>query len=441
MVRCIVRCVVQRVVRRVVQRLLGHWLRAYCRHRRKLPATRTQAMLHVPTLMLALLLGFVLLTLQLGGLTRHLRHLRERPELQRWSLGCWAFLGGMVMLAARLVVPLELSILLGNALLCIGMVLYAQALYLMLCSAPAPPWLMQVQPLVWIALVLMLGWPVHQRTAVLSLIYMALLVPSVRVIVQHGWRRERALRTVALLMAVAVAAMGVRALHAWATPADYTDLVQASLGEGLTFLVTFMCLIAAGFGFLLAVFERVAVQMEEMATHDGLTGCWNRVTTDALLAHELVRARRLGSAVTFVLLDLDHFKQINDRHGHGTGDAVLRAFAQTVRDRLRASDVLGRTGGEEFGLVLPATDLAGARWLVDDVRRAVAAMVVPAVQGQPVQVTVSAGLAVADPQAGVSGDRLYGQADQALYEAKRAGRNRIEAFGASVGASAALPLD
>ena len=395
-------------------------------------------MLHVPTLMLALLLGFLLLTLQLG--VSH-RHLRERPELQRWTLGCWAFLGGMVMLAARVVVPLELSILVGNALLCAGMVLYAQALHRMLLDAAAPSWLMQVQPLVWIALVLMLDWPLHQRTAVLSLVYMALLVPSVVVIAQHGWHNERSLRTVALSIAAAIAAMAVRAVHAWTTPADYTDLMQASLGQGLTFLLSFMCLIAAGFGFVLAVFERVAVQMEDMATHDGLTGCWNRVTTDALLAHELVRARRVGSAVSFVLLDLDHFKQVNDQHGHATGDAVLRAFAQTVRDRLRASDVLGRTGGEEFGLVLPATDLAGARWLVDDVRRAVAAMAVPGLQGQPVRVTVSAGLAVADPKAGVFGDRLYGQADQALYEAKRAGRNRVEAFGANVGASAALPLE
>lgn len=167
---------------------------------------------------------------------------------------------------------------------------------------------------------------------------------------------------------------------------------------------------------------------------------WNRITTDTLLEHELQRGRRSGAPVTFVLLDLDHFKQVNDLYGHRTGDAVLRGFAQTVRGRLRGSDVLGRTGGEEFGLVLPDTDLAGARWLVDDVRRAVEAMAVPNSVGQPVRVTVSAGLAVADPKGSVSGDRLYGHADQALYEAKRGGRNRVEAYGISTGASALLPL-
>ncbi len=170
-----------------------------------------------------------------------------------------------------------------------------------------------------------------------------------------------------------------------------------------------------------------------------------RSTTDALLAHELLRARRTGSPVAFVLLDLDHFKLVNDQHGHRTGDAVLRGFASVVRGRLRASDVLGRTGGEEFGLVLPATDAAGARWLVEDIRRAVEAMDVANSAGVPVKVTVSAGLAVADAQAdaagAVTGDRLYGQADQSLYEAKRAGRNRVEVFGASMGASALLPLE
>ena len=403
-------------------------------------------MLHLPTLMLALMLGFLLLTVELG-LSQ--RGVHARPELRRWMLGCCAFLAGLLALVARPVLPLSLSILLGNALICLGMVIYSQALYLLLRPTAVPRWLMGLQPLVWIGLLLMLDWPLHQRTAVLSLVFVVLLAPGVVLILRHGWQAERSLRMVALSMATAMAALAVRAVHAWRNPADYADLMQASLGQGLTFLVAFMCLIGAGFGFVLAVFERVARQMEDMATHDGLTGCWNRSATDTLLAHELHRARRLGESVAFALLDLDHFKQINDQHGHRTGDAVLRGFAQTVRGRLRASDVFGRTGGEEFGLVLPNTDAAGARWLVEDIRRAVLAMAVSHADtlapGQPahptVQVTVSAGLAVADAQVGVSGDRLYGHADQALYEAKHAGRNQVAVYGIGRGASALLPLE
>lgn len=394
-------------------------------------------MLHIPTLMLALLLGFLLLTLELGVSQRGLR---ARPEIRRWTLGCWALLGGFAALAARMVLPVDLSVVLGNALICLGLALYAQALGIMLIGSTGHWALMRVQPLIWLALVLMLDWPLYQRTAVMSLIYMALLVPSVVLIVRHGWRAERSLRTVALTMGLAAASHLVRAWHALSTPEDYGDLMQGSLGQGLTFLVSFMCLLGAGFGLVLAVFERVARQMEEMATHDGLTGCWNRSTTDALLEHELQRARRSAAPVAFVLLDLDHFKQVNDRHGHRTGDAVLCAFAEAVRSRLRASDVFGRTGGEEFGLVLPGTDMAGAHWLVEAIRLAVMALEVPAADGMPVKITVSAGVAVAEPHANLSGDRLYGQADQALYEAKHAGRNRVEVYGINAGASGALPL-
>jgi diguanylate cyclase (GGDEF)-like protein len=394
-------------------------------------------LLHIPTLMLALLLGFLLLTLALGVSQQGVR---ARPEIRRWTLGCWALLAGFALLAARVTLPMALSVVLGNALICLGLAFYAQALHRLLCDSHGPKALLQVQPAIWLALLLMLDWPLHQRTALLSLVYSALLLPSVAVILRHGWRAERSLRVVAVTMALAVLALLVRALHALLQPDEYGALMQASLGQGLTFLVAFVCLLGAGFGFVLAVFERVASQMEEMATRDGLTGCWNRSTTDALLAHELQRAHRAGMPVAFVLLDLDHFKQVNDRHGHRTGDAVLRAFADAVRRRLRASDVFGRTGGEEFGLVLPDTDVAGARWLVEAVRREVEALQLADDHGAPVLVTVSAGVAVADASSRLSGDRLYGQADQSLYEAKRAGRNRVEVYGITAGASAALPL-
>ena len=395
-------------------------------------------LLHIPTLMLALLLGFLLLTLAFGVTQPGLR---ARPEVRRWMHGCLALLIGFAALAGQVVLPLEVSVVLGNALICLGLAFHAQALYRLLCDNDGPRALLRVQPAVWLALLLMLDWPLSQRTALLSLVCAGLLLPGVLLILRRGWRAERSLRAVALTMALAGLALLVRAVQALLHPQDDGELMQASLGQGLTFLVAFVCLLGAGFGFILAVFERVAHQTADLATRDGLTGCWNHSTTDALLAHELQRAYRAGSPVAFVLLDLDHFKQINDHHGHGTGDAVLRAFADAVRRRLRSSDVFGRTGGEEFGLVLPATDVAGARWLVETVRREVEAMVLAnADDGSAVMVTVSAGVAVADPQSRLSGDRLYGQADQSLYEAKRAGRNRVEVYGITAGASAALPL-
>jgi len=399
-------------------------------------------LLHIPTLMLALLLGFLLLTLAIGVLQPGLRAL---PELRCWAQGCWALLAGLSVLASRVMLPLGLPtglpMVLGNALVCFGLARYAQALHRLLRGDAGPRRPMQLQPVIWLGLVLMLDWPPHQRTALLSLVYALLLAPSVHVILQHGWRAERALRAVTLSLALAMVALLLRAAHALAYPDDEGDLVQASLGQGLTFLVAFICLLGAGFGFIQAVLARVAEPMAHVATHDPLTSCWNRSTTDTLLAHELQRAHRNATPVAFVLLDLDHFKQVNDRHGHRAGDTVLRAFAAVVRRRLRASDVFGRTGGAEFGLVLPATDAAGARWLLEAVRREVEAQDFVHSDGSaPVKLTVSAGVAVADAHSSLSGDRLYGQADQSLYEAKRAGRNRVEVYGVSAGASAALPL-
>ncbi|NRF68033.1 GGDEF domain-containing protein [Aquincola sp. S2] len=381
--------------------------------------------LHIPTLMLALLLGFLLLTLELGVA---LRRLHNRPELRSWTWGCWALFAGFAMLAARVVVPVWLSIVLGNGLICLGILMYTRALYRMLLDAPLPRWLIAAFGTSVLGIVVMLSWPMHQRTAIVSMFFVVLLVPAVAIVVRHGWSAERSLRTVAVTMGLAAVALGVRAVHAWLNPGDYTDLLQASLGQGLTFLMSFLSIMGAGFAFVLAVFERVALQMEKLATHDGLTGCLNRSTIDAMLSHALERGRRDRSPVSFVLLDLDHFKLVNDQHGHRTGDAVLRAFARTVRERLRASDVFGRTGGEEFGVVLPGTDASGARRLLEQVRGAVEAMQVRDTIGHPVRITVSAGLAVADPASPISGDRLYGRADRALYEAKHGGRNRVETY-------------
>lgn len=140
-------------------------------------------------------------------------------------------------------------------------------------------------------------------------------------------------------------------------------------------------------------------------------------------------------------LDLDDLKRVNVQRGRRTIDTLLCGFAQTVRGQLCGSDVLGRIVGEEFGLGLSDTDLASARWLVEQMRRAVEAMDVPSNPAEPVRVTVPTGLAVADPKGLVSDDRRYGHAHQAPYPAKHGGRGQGEAVGLGTGASAPLPSD
>lgn len=154
---------------------------------------------------------------------------------------------------------------------------------------------------------------------------------------------------------------------------------------------------------------------------DGLTGLLNHITLKLRLEDELDRARRLGKAVSFVMLDLDRFKQVNDRFGHASGDRVLKAIARVLRERLRKSDQVGRYGGEEFGVILPDTDARAAAGIIDAIREQFA-VITHTADGEDFRVTFSAGVA----QSG-SGDmnRLVKRADDALYRAKHAGRNRV----------------
>ena len=158
-----------------------------------------------------------------------------------------------------------------------------------------------------------------------------------------------------------------------------------------------------------------------LSTIDGLTRLLNRIHWEQAVAHEFQRCRRIGHSSSVMMLDIDHFKAVNDVHGHQTGDAALRAVARILRDTLRVHDVAGRYGGEEFGVVLPGTDAAGAASIAERVRRRVEGAVLEERKG--VRATVSIGYAALSAD-----DKDYGawiaRADRALYAAKAAGRNR-----------------
>ncbi|HKC51253.1 MAG TPA: GGDEF domain-containing protein [Myxococcota bacterium] len=155
------------------------------------------------------------------------------------------------------------------------------------------------------------------------------------------------------------------------------------------------------------------------AERDPLTGLANHGRLWAALEHETARAERYGRAVSVVMLDVDGFKQFNDRHGHIAGDAALARAAQLVRERSRASDIAARYGGDEFALVLPETASAGARAVAEKIRASLEALHVGA-SG----VTVSAGVASA-PEDGRSAADLVRVADSRLYLAKAGGGNRV----------------
>lgn len=162
--------------------------------------------------------------------------------------------------------------------------------------------------------------------------------------------------------------------------------------------------------------------IHRMALTDGLTELANRKQLDSLLAEEIPRARRHGRDLSVLLLDIDHFKSVNDTHGHLTGDSVLRGLAGIMQRRLRPSDRLGRYGGEEFCVILPETSQHNAARIGEELRSLVEAHAFVA-EDKNIRVTISVGVGCLRDGMGL--EELYRSADEMLYQAKRTGRNKV----------------
>jgi diguanylate cyclase (GGDEF)-like protein len=203
------------------------------------------------------------------------------------------------------------------------------------------------------------------------------------------------------------------------------------LGERLREMQLYLGVLVAALTVSASVFSNVLARMGErqrgLSRRESLTGCFNRRAFYELFPREVERGRRLGQGVAIVFLDIDHFKGINDRYGHETGDRVLQQLTARLRGIIRETDLLFRWGGEEFVILLPHTGAVEAAALGERIRVAVAERPFAASETHPeVGVTVSVGVAgtgegPADP------DALLARADAACYRAKEAGRNQVEA--------------
>ncbi len=173
----------------------------------------------------------------------------------------------------------------------------------------------------------------------------------------------------------------------------------------------------------LAEIERLHSQLREQAVRDQLTGLFNRRYLETTLERELAEGQRGGHPVSIVMIDLDHFKQVNDLYGHAAGDRVLRSFGALAQSLLRSRDVACRYGGEEFMLVLPGVAIEAAALQAEQIRDAMAQKAI-LIDGDPLFTTISCGVACA-PEHGATLDTLLIAVDRALYAAKAAGRNCV----------------
>jgi len=176
------------------------------------------------------------------------------------------------------------------------------------------------------------------------------------------------------------------------------------------------------FNDMAAALQKLTDQLEKLSITDSLTGVYNRRYFEGALVAELTRGQRLGYPVGLLMIDIDHFKRFNDRYGHPAGDEALRRIAKALQLALRPIDVVARYGGEEFAIILPGANARAAREVGQRLRGAVAGVVLEVDGGQ--SLTISVGVA-AYPDHGVLAEELITRADQALYQAKEEGRDRV----------------
>jgi diguanylate cyclase (GGDEF)-like protein len=197
---------------------------------------------------------------------------------------------------------------------------------------------------------------------------------------------------------------------------------EAEVGIGGVFNRGMAILVLGAFGFLLWRITSVERVLFRLSTSDPLTGALNRRHFMALVERELKRAERYGARFSLLMLDIDHFKRINDTYGHQIGDEAIKKMAEACNAHLRPTDMFCRYGGEEFLIALTHTEEAGARIAAERIREAVAKLEIPA-ERQTVRFTVSIG--VTSFLSGARIERLIDCADQALYAAKTGGRNQV----------------
>jgi diguanylate cyclase (GGDEF)-like protein len=176
------------------------------------------------------------------------------------------------------------------------------------------------------------------------------------------------------------------------------------------------------FGVLMLVNEHLRTELVRLARMDPLTNVFNRRSFLTLLDKAVSHAQRHRASVPLLLIDLDHFKSINDTHGHFHGDTALRHFVEVAQSAIRREDVLGRLGGEEFGIFLPGTELTVAGEVAERLRMALARSVLE-VQGNHIALTASIGVTECKEHADI--EAALRRADEAMYRAKALGRNRV----------------
>ncbi len=350
---------------------------------------------------------------------------RRREGMGPWALALVLHTGAYVLYALRGTAPDWATVVLANTLLAGTFALVLAAVQQF--QGRSLPWRRMLVPVLVTALLFTLFMKDYRACVItiglvaplqIALVLWALWRPQPPAQLRGVWLVTAGLTLQALLLAT-------RSVLAIVGGIPLQGLLRVDGLQAPIFMSAFIVVILASLGYILMTKDRAEADNRYFAAHDGLTGLVNRRALVRAAQRDVAHAVRTHQPYALMMMDIDHFKAINDQHGHMAGDRVLCHVAELLRARLRAQDMVGRYGGEEFVVLLPGTALHDAVVLAEVLRSAVEQA--PAMhQDQPIAVTLSIGVCGGRPDHADAWDALLRDADRALYKAKRAGRNRVD---------------
>ena len=379
---------------------------------------------HVPTMLAMIIASSLMMAASMAVVGWG----RRRDGLGRWAAALLVNAIGHLLIMLRGLIPDVLSIVVGNLMLSSVFVGMIAAVY-QFQGRPVRWALLLAPPLLVLVFVSVFIDNFPARVSFVGLVIGLQAVWALLAALSHRHAtvgRGQWLLVAGLLLEAVV--LGVRALVAISTHSEATNILQSSALQTLTFLATFSVVLVSSVGFVFMSRDRADENNRVLAALDPLTGVANRRSLIAALDRDVARAQRMREPMALMMVDIDHFKDVNDRYGHPAGDRVLCSVVNVLRQRVRAQDLVGRYGGEEFMVLLPDTGLTGAQQLARALCKAVEESRCPAdgVPGPGIAVTVSIGVFGGRLESGDSWDMLIAAADRALYQAKNNGRNRVE---------------
>ncbi|KAB2311556.1 GGDEF domain-containing protein [Betaproteobacteria bacterium SCN2] len=377
------------------------------------------------TLLFSLVLISGLMAVSLAVVSRS----GARDGLRTWALSMGLESLAWALISQRGGIPDAMSILMPNLLLAAALAMKLAAIH-EFQGRSWPRWKCLLPVALMLALMVLLEYDDFRG----RLVYGGLIYAAQMLLIVHALHADAELRKGRawwLLGGVTAAMVPILALRSLAAffGVDHFATVEGAVAPNTIQLLVFVCLMAlnllGSLGFVLMEKERSDLELRSLAMTDFLTRALNRRAFTERAEQQMALAQRTGQPLALLMIDVDHFKQINDEHGHAAGDSVLVEIARVIGSNIRKQDTLGRYGGEEFGVLLPATDQAGALVVAEKLRKAVEAMRCR-VKSKSVSVTISIGVTVclANCERCQSDlHKLLGDADRALYQAKHGGRN------------------